>query len=108
MATLDQFQMLDIRVGTVVSAEMLDDGKLMALAIDFGAELGERAGAAELALHYKPDRLIGRQVMAVVNLPAGRIGGFVNQVLVLGVPDEDGGMVLARPDFPVPPGGRLF
>ena len=46
--------------------------------------------------------------MAVVNLPAGRIGGFVNQVLVLGVPDEDGGMVLARPDFPVPPGGRLF
>ena len=100
--------MLDIRVGTVVSAEMLDDGKLMALTVDFGEELGERRGAAELALHYKPDRLIGRQVMAVVNLPAGRIGGFVNQVLVLGVPDEDGGMVLARPDFPVPPGGRLF
>ena len=108
MATLEQFQLLDIRVGTVVAAEALEGGALLALTLDFGPELGQRSGAAELAVHYKPDRLIGREVLAIVNLPTGRIGGFLNEVLILGVPDEDGAMVLIRPDFPVPPGGRVF
>ena len=67
-----------------------------------------KQSAAQLTVHYTPDRLIGRQVMAVVNFPPRRIAGFPSEVLVLGVPDENGAVVLLRPDLKVPDGGRMF
>ena len=76
--------------------------------VDFGGEIGVKQSSAQLTVHYVPDRLIGRQVMAVVNFPPRRIGGFESQVLVLGVPDENGAVVLLRPDIKVPDGGKMF
>ncbi len=67
-----------------------------------------KASSAQVTTHYVPDQLIGRQVCAVVNFPPRRIGGFLSEVLTLGMPDEDGGVVLVRPDLAVPNGGRLF
>jgi tRNA-binding protein len=112
-ARIEDFLRLDIRVGTVIAAAAfattaIPDGPSVGLTIDFGPTIGPRRAAAQLQPHYRPDQLIGRQVLAVLNLPPGQIGDFVNEALVLGVPDEDGALVLIRPDFPVPPGGRLF
>jgi tRNA-binding protein len=109
MATIEDFERVEIRVGTVVDAAPFPEARKPAIKlwVDFGA-LGVRASSAQITQHYTPDRLIGRQVLAVVNLPPRRIGPFVSEVLVLGVPDEEGGVVLIRPDFPVPDGGRLF
>src|ERR1019366_10125056 len=78
------------------------------LTIDFGPEVGVKKSAAQLTVHYRPDQLIGRQVCAVVNFPPRQIGPFMSEVLTLGMPDEDGAVVLIRPDFKVPNGGRLF
>ncbi len=76
--------------------------------IDFGAALGVKTSAAQITVHYKCDLLIGRQVLAVTNLPPKRVAGFVSDVLSLGVPDEDDVVVLLKPDFKVPNGGRIF
>jgi tRNA-binding protein len=105
-----QFEQVDIRVGTVVDAQPFPDARKPAIKlwVDFGGEIGVRQSSAQLTVHYVPDRLIGRQVMAVVNFPPRRIAGFESQVLVLGVPDENGAVVLLRPDLKVPDGGRLF
>ena len=78
------------------------------LTIDFGAEIGTKMSSAQLTVHYRPDQLIGRQVCAVVNFPPRQIGPFVSEVLTLGMPDEDGAVVLVRPDLRVPNGGKLF
>ena len=110
VATNEDFEALEIRVGTVVDAEPLAGAAMpsIRLWIDFGTGLGVKASAAQITVHYPPDRLIGRQVLAVTNFPPRRIAGFVSEVLTLGVPDEDGAVVLVRPDFKVPDGGRLF
>ncbi len=110
MATIEDFDRLDIRVGTVVSAEPFPQARKPALrlAIDFGAEIGVRRSSAQITVHYQPDALIGRQVLAVVNFPPRRIGPFESEVLTLGVPDAAGAVVLLRPDQAVPDGGRLF
>jgi tRNA-binding protein len=104
------FERVDIRVGTVVDAQPFPEARKPAirLSIDFGPELGVRRSSAQLTVHYKPDQLIGRQVCAVVNFPPRQIGPFVSEVLTLGMPDEDGAVVLIKPDFKVPTGGRLF
>jgi tRNA-binding protein len=104
------FGQIDIRVGTIVQAEPFPEARTPAfrLAIDFGPELGMRRSVARITVHYRPDQLIGRQVCAVVNLPSRQIGPHVSEVLTLGLPDDDGGVVLIRPDFKVPDGGRLF
>ena len=109
-ATIEDFQKLDIRVGCVVDAQPFPEARQPAIKlwIDFGATLGIRQSSAKITVHYQPDQLIGRQVLAVVNFPPRRIGGFSSEVLTLGVPDEDGNVVLIRPDFLVPDGGRLF
>lgn len=106
---LDDFLKPDIRVGTVVDAQPFPEARKPAIRlwVDFGAAIGVKASSAQVTVHYTPDRLIGRQVLAVVNLPPRRIGPFVSEVLVLGVPDENGAVVLLRPDFPVPDGGRM-
>jgi tRNA-binding protein len=104
------FDKLDIRVGTVVDAAAFPEAKKpsIKLWVDFGAALGVRQSSAQLTVHYTPDRLIGRQVLAVVNFPPRRIAGFESQVLVLGLPDENGAVVLLRPDIKVPDGGKMF
>ena len=104
------FEAIDIRVGTVIDAQPFPEAHKPAikLTIDFGEELGVKKSSAQLTVHYKPDQLIGRQVCAVVNFPPRQIGPFISEVLTLGVPDEDGAVVLIKPDFQVPNGGRLF
>lgn len=109
-ATIEDFERVDIRVGTIIAASAFPEARKPALkfVIDFGAAIGRKNSAAQITQHYPPDRLIGRQVCAVVNFPPRRIGPFVSEVLTLGLPDEEGAVVLIRPDFPVPDGGRLF
>jgi tRNA-binding protein len=108
--TLAEFEKVDIRVGTVVDAQPFPEARKPAIKlwVDFGGEIGVRQSSAQLTVHYVPDRLIGRQVMAVVNFPPRRIGGFESQVLCLGVPDENGAVVLLKPDLKVPDGGKMF
>ena len=106
----DSFAQFDIRVGTVTDAQSFPEARRPAfkLWIDFGAPLGIKRSSAQITRHYKPDQLRGRQVCAVVNLGARRIGPFVSEVLTLGLPDAEGAVVLIRPDHKVPDGGRLF
>ncbi|MCX8132801.1 MAG: tRNA-binding protein [Roseococcus sp.] len=103
------FERVDIRVGTVVDARPFPEARKPAIQlwVDFGEGLGVRKSSAQITAHYSPDRLIGRQVLAVVNFPPRQIGPFRSEVLVLGLPDENGAVVLIRPDFPVPNGGRM-
>jgi len=104
------FEAVDIRTGTIVDAQPFPEAKKPAIRlwVDFGAPLGVRKSSAQLTVHYTPDRLIGRQVLAVVNFPPRQIGPMLSEVLVLGVPDENGAVVLLRPDLKVPDGGRMF
>jgi len=104
------FERVDIRVGTVVDAQPFPEARKPAikLTIDFGEPVGVKKSSAQLTAHYKPDQLIGRQVCAVVNFPPRQIGPFISEVLTLGMPDDDGSVVLIKPDFKVPNGGRLF
>lgn len=76
--------------------------------MDFGPKVGTKGTSAQITAHYTPEALIGRQVVAVVNFPPKRIAGFKSEVLILGVPDEAGEVVLLRPDREVPPGGKVF
>ncbi len=108
--SLDDFQRVDIRVGTVVRAEPFPEARKPAfkLWVDFGAELGVKKSSAQIAEHYRPVELIGRQVAAVVNFVPRQIGPFLSEVLVLGFPDEKDRVVLIEPSRVVPNGGRLF
>jgi tRNA-binding protein len=107
---IDTFTRVDIRVGTIVRARPFPEAckPAIQLWIDFGCELGEKTSSAAIAGLYAPEMLIGRQVVAVVNLAPRRVGPFVSEVLVLGLPDGNGQVVLIGPDRPVPEGGRLY
>ena len=109
-ATYEEFERIDIRVGTVTDAQPYPEARKPAIKlwIDFGAEIGVKRSSAQLTVHYTPEQLIGRQVCAVVNFAPRQIGKFVSEVLTLGMPDADGAVVLVAPGATVPNGGRLF
>ena len=108
--TYDDFAKVDIRVGRITRAEPYPEARKPAykLWVDFGPELGEKRSSAQITKHYTPEALIGRQILAVVNFPPRQIGKVLSEVLVLGVPDADGEVVLIAPDQPVPLGGKLY
>lgn len=107
--TFDDFLKVDVRVGRVTRAEPYPEARRPAIKlwIDFGPEIGERKSSAQITRHYVPEELIGREVLAVVNFPPRQIGKFLSEVLVLGLPDADGDIVLIGPDMDLPVGGRL-
>lgn len=106
----DDFLAVDIRVGTIVTAEPFPEARKPAykLTIDFGPTLGHKRSSAQITEHYTLDDLVGRQVAAVVNFPPRQIGPMMSEVLTLGFPDAEGRVVLVAPSHRVPDGGRLF
>ena len=106
----EDFEKVEVRVGTVFEAGPFSEARKpsIKLLVDFGPEVGTRKTSAQLTAHYEPEKLVGRQVVAVVNFPSKRIAGFESEVLVLGVPDGKEDVVLLSPDREVPPGGRMF
>ena len=110
MISYDDFEKVDIRTGTITRAEPFPGARKPAIKlwVDFGGELGEKRSSAQLTAHYTPEALVGRQVLAVVNFPARQIGKVMSEVLVLGVPDAAGEVVLIGPGHAVPNGGKLF
>jgi tRNA-binding protein len=104
------FTKVEIRVGTILEAEPFPEARKPALKlrIDFGPETGVKRSSAQITRHYMPEELIGRQVLAVINFPPRQVGPMMSEVLTLGIPDEDGEVVLVEPQKAVPNGGRLF
>ena len=109
MATADEFFAIDMRVGTVLAAEPFPEARKPAikLRIDFGPEIGERRSSAQLTVHYRPEQLVGRQVVAAVNLGTRRVAGFVSEVLVLGAMPNEREVVLLAVDQVVANGTRI-
>ena len=107
--SFDDFLKVDIRVGTVIRAEPFPEARnpSVKLYVDFGPEIGERKTSAQLTAHYTLEELVGKQIAAVINFPAKQIGKFMSEILVLGFPDDHGGVVLIEPNRNVANGGRL-
>jgi len=107
--SFDDFLKVDIRVGVVTRAEPFPEARKPAIKlwVDFGGDLGVKKSSAQITAHYTPEGLIGKQVMAVVNFPPRQIGPLMSEILVLGLPDDTGEIVLIGPDQPVPNGGRM-
>jgi tRNA-binding protein len=105
----DDFMQVELRAGTIVAAEPFPQARKPAwkLTVDFGGEIGTRRSSAQLTALYQPEQLIGKQVLAVLNFPPKQIGPFISECLVTGLYREDGAVVLAVPDQPVPNGARL-
>ena len=110
MISYDDFAAVDIRVGTITRAEPFPEARKPAIKlwVDFGGEIGEKRSSAQITRHYTPEVLVGRQVLGVVNFPPRQIGKVLSEVLVLGVPDAEGAVVLIGPGLAVPNGGKLF
>ena len=108
--TYADFEAVDIRVGTIIEALPFPEARKPAikLRVDFGPDIGVKKSSAQIAVHYTPDALVGRQVAAVVNFPPRQIGPWMSEVLVLGFPDANEAVVLVAPTLPVPNGGKLF
>jgi tRNA-binding protein len=107
--TIDDFLKVDIRVGTVIEAEVFPEARKPAykMKIDFGEVIGIKKTSAQITDHYQPEELVGKQVLAVVNFPPRQIGPIRSEVLTLGISDDDGAVVLIEPGHKVPNGGRM-
>jgi tRNA-binding protein len=110
MIAFDDFLKVDVRAGTILDAQPLEGARKPSykIRIDFGPELGEKHSSAQITVRHRAEDLPGTQVCAVVNFAPKRIAGFTSEVLVLGMDDEDGNVVLVRPQFAVPNGARLY
>ena len=110
MATYSDFEKIDIRVGEILSVEDFPEARKPAykLTINFGGEIGVKHSSVQITKHYTKDELVGKQVIGVVNFPAKQIGPFISEVLTLGLPDENGDVVLLNPTKKVPVGGKMF
>jgi tRNA-binding protein len=110
MNPIDAFTTLDLRVGRVLEATVNAKARKPSyvLKVNFGAELGIKTSSAQLTVHYRPEELVGRQVVAAVNLGSRNIAGVLSEVLVLGLPDPEGSVILLTPEREVPLGGRVF
>lgn len=110
MATIEDFQKLEIRVGKIIAVEDFPQAKKPAykLLIDFGKDIGIKKSSAQLTQNYRKDDLGDKLVLGVINLPPRQIGPVVSEVLTLGVPDADGNCILITPDRAVPLGSRLY
>lgn len=110
MITYEDFEQVDIRVGRIIQVDDFPQARKPAykLTIDFGPGIGTRRSSAQITKHYTKEELLGKQVMAVVNFPKKQIGPFVSEVLTLGLPDGEGGVVLLSPTKEVPLGGKMF
>lgn len=108
--SFEEFMKVDIRVGVITRAEPFPEARKPAFKIwvDFGPDLGVRKSSAQITRHYDVETLLGRKVLAVVNFPPRQVGPVMSEILVLGVPDEDGEVVLLKPDKDVPIGGRMY
>ena len=109
MITWDDFERVELRVGTIVRAELFPEARKAALKlwVDLGADLGIRASSAQITHLYTPEALVGKQVLCVANFPPRQIGPFLSEVLVCGIYRPDGAVVLVGPDTPVVNGSRL-
>ncbi len=110
MISYVDFEKVDICVGKIVQVEDFPQARKPAykLQIDFGPEIGIKKSSAQITKHYSKEELLGKLVMAVVNFPVKQIGPFLSECLTLGVPDEEGGVVLLSPTLEVPLGGKMF
>ena len=111
MTTIEDFEKLDIRVGQIVSAENIPEARKPAykLIIDFGADIGLKKSSAQITKHYQVEELSGKLILGIINLPPRQIGPFISEVLTLGVPDENGEVILITPDIAsARPGGKLY
>ena len=108
--TFDDFLKVDIRVGRIVAVEPFPQARKPAfkLTIDLGPEIGTKRSSAQITVNHTPEDLVGTLVLAVVNFPPRQIGPFLSEVLTLGVPDDNGNVMLIRPGRDVPIGGRLY
>jgi len=106
----DEFLAVDIRVGKIISADAFPEARKPAykLLIDFGTDIGQKKSSAQITVHYSPEELINRKIMAVVNFPRRQIGPFMSEVLTLGFADENGDILLASCDGDAPIGSRLI
>ncbi|RED99756.1 tRNA-binding protein [Marinoscillum furvescens] len=109
MITWQDFEKIDMRVGTVISAEPFPEARRPAykLTVDFGSKLGIKKSSAQITMHYTPESLIGRQVIAVVNFPPKQIGPMMSECLVMGIYDEDKEVILIKPDKESPNGSKI-
>ena len=105
----DDFQKVELRIGTVVRAEEFPEARRPAYKVwvDFGGEIGVKKSSAQITVHYAPEDLIGKQIVAVVNFPVKQIGPIQSEFLLTGFYDENGAVVIAQPERPVPNGSRL-
>ena len=110
MITFNDFEKIDIRVGTIVQTSVNDKANKLSilLVIDFGESIGLKKTSAQLMQNYNPDDLLGKQVAAVINFPPKQIGKMISEVLVLGFPNEERNPILIMPSQKVPNGGKLF